>query len=361
MKIFIADKNNINVININKNELLNLKLKTYNGHETISIQYENNNYILTSNKKYKILETPDITNSFLDKKILNKTDKIYIYNIEQDEKIIIYSFIEIDNVPKYYNYKTDSLVIAGKYFVDSNLKLLNEENPEAEIKLTKNVNNEFTLETKELISQIYINNDAYSNQNIKNGDLVFYDGFYFTLINSMVIIFYSSDKVTANYNTSEIIENEKINYENLIKKNNNLSLEENYFKRTPKIKRKIEVKRFQIDAPSPKELKERMPIMYTMLPMLLMSMTSIVSSANVINSITLKERTLEESMPSLIVSGCMILAMIAYPILSHAYNKRRESKREIKRIEEYKDYIYEQKRKILEEIDFQKQILLDNF
>ena len=218
MKIFIADKNNINVININKNELLNLKLKTYNGHETISIQYENNNYILTSNKKYKILETPDITNSFLDKKILNKTDKIYIYNIEQDEKIIIYSFIEIDNLPKYYNYKTDSLVIAGKYFVDSNLKLLNEENPEAEIKLTKNVNNEFTLETKELISQIYINNDAYSNQNIKNGDLVFYDGFYFTLINSMVIIFYSSDKVTANYNTSEIIENEKINYENLIKK-----------------------------------------------------------------------------------------------------------------------------------------------
>ena len=67
--------------------------------------------------------------------------------------------------------------------MDSNLKLLNEENPEAEIKLTKNVNNEFTLETKELISQIYINNDAYSNQNIKNGDLVFYDGFYFTLIN----------------------------------------------------------------------------------------------------------------------------------------------------------------------------------
>lgn len=361
MKIFIADKNNINIININKNELLNLKLKTYSGNETISIQYENNDYILTSNKKYKILEDANLTNSFLDRKVLNETDKICIYNIEQDEKIFIYTYASMDTTPKYYNYKTDSLIIASKHFVDSNLKLLNDENLETEIKFSKNDNNEFTLEAKELTANIYINNEIYSNQNIKNGDKVFYDGFYFTLINSMIIIFYGTGKIIENCNISEIIEEEKINYENLIKKNNNLSLEENYFKRTPKIKRKIEVKRFQIDAPSPKELKERMPVMYTMLPMLLMSMTSIVSSANVINSITLKERTLEESMPSLIVSGSMILAMIAYPILSHAYNKKRESKREIKRIEEYKDYIYEQKRKILEEIDFQKQILLDNF
>ena len=42
----------------------------------------------------------------------------------------------------------------------------------------------------------------------------------------------------------------------------------------------------------------------------------------------------------------------------HVYKKHRESKREILRIEEYKDYIFEQKRKIQEEMEFQMAIMM---
>lgn len=359
MRIYITDKEYLNIINIDKNEMLTQKLKTFEGNDIVSIQYENNNYSIYSNKKYKILKEQDDINSFLDSKTIIENEEICIYNIEQNEKIFLYFYDTAEIPSKKFTYNSDSLIIAGKYFVDSNLKFINDENSETIIKLSK-VDNYYTLETKDLTKNIYINNNIYNGQKIENGNIIFYDGFYMTIIDKLISIYYGNDKITENCNISEITE-EKINYNEFIKSSSKNVFKEKIFKRTPKIKRKIETKKFTIDAPSPKELKESMPVIYTMLPMLLMSMTSIVSSANVINSITLKERTLEESMPSLIISGTMILSMIAYPIISHSYNKRRESKREIKRIEEYKDYIYEQKRKILEEMDFQKEILLNNF
>ena len=131
-----------------------------------------------------------------------------------------------------------------------------------------------------------------------------------------MFIYYGRDQLKLFKGINEEIDEEIIDYNKYVKQDNNIVINnETSFKRVPKIQRKIERKTFYIDAPSPQELKESIPIIYTMLPMLLMSMTSIVSSANVINNITMGEKTLEESLPSLIVAGCMVLAMILYPVI----------------------------------------------
>ena len=107
----------------------------------------------------------------------------------------------------------------------------------------------------------------------------------------------------------------------------NLLIKES-FKRVPQITRKIEKKVFSLDAPSQNELKENMPLLISVLPMAMMSMISVINSVNVINGILGGDKTVDQAMPSLIVSGLMILSMILYPIISNIYNKHRQSKRE---------------------------------
>ena len=130
---------------------------------------------------------------------------------------------------------------------------------------------------------------------------------------------------------------------------------------SPAIKKKIVSKSFSIDPPSSVELKEGNPLILTMMPMVLMSSTSMIMSFNIINNIRSGKSTWEDNKLSLIFSGVMIFTMILYPLIQNAYKKHRESKREIKRIEEYKDYIYEKKREITAEIEEQKDILSNNF
>ena len=364
MKAFVADERHLYINHIHENSLLNFWIKSFSKQNIINIKYEDNKYIIYSNKKYKIIDSEDQKDNYVDFKIIELENSYIIYDIEENKLIYIYILDDVDD--EYMKVKIEDgislLSIGGKYYVDSSIYFLDQKNNYSQI-IIKIIDNKYMLETKNLKYNIYINNNKYNNEEIKYNDLVFYDGFYFILINKYMYIYYGREKIKPFKNIiEEKIDEEIIDYAKFVKKSDNLVFNNEFaFKRVPKIQRKIENKVFYVDAPGPVELKENMPIIYTMLPMLLMSMTSIVSSANVINNITLGEKTLEESLPSLIIAGCMVLAMILYPIISGLYRKKRESKREIKRIEEYKDYIFEQKRKIQEEMQFQKDVLLNNF
>ena len=363
MRLFLTGDDHLYVNQIYEKPLLNTWIKNFAKKDIINIKKENNNHIIYSNKRYKIIDSVENNEKFLSSMIIEKDKKYSIYDTEENKYLFLYVFDDIDK--EYIKARIDDniekITIGGKYFVDSNIYLMEKDNDYSQL-IIDFINNKFKISFKDLKYNIYVNNNKYNNEEINYGDIVFCDGLYFIIINRYMFIYYGRDQLKLFKGINEEIDEEIIDYNKYVKQDNNIVINnETSFKRVPKIQRKIERKTFYIDAPSPQELKESIPIIYTMLPMLLMSMTSIVSSANVINNITMGEKTLEESLPSLIVAGCMVLAMILYPVIMHVYKKHRESKREILRIEEYKDYIFEQKRKIQEEMEFQKDVLLNNY
>ena len=362
MKLILTDSKHLVTKHIYKTEFLNVWIKNYYDKDIVNIKYNNDNIELYSNNRYKIVESDLRKEISVEKTSIELNQKYFIHDIEENKILELYVLDDIDE-----NYKkfrlingTGKIVISGKYFVDSDIVINRSDFEYSQITLRKNINH-YELDIKELPHNIYKENNILTNNKIKFGECIFINGIIFCFINDIVIVCYDQNSITYSKQSLEPLPNEFIDYKSYIIENNSNENNLINFKRVPRIQRKIEKKEFQIDGPGNQELKESMPVIYTMLPMLLMSMTSLVTIANTINAITLGEKTFEESLGALIVSGCMIIAMLLYPVIANSYRKKRESKREIKRIEEYKDYIYEKKRAIQAEMDFQKQVLCDNY
>ena len=357
MKYIITNKQKLYINDIIENN--ENWIRDNNENNIVKINYLNNELVGYSNKRYIFCD-----NNIQDKKIekleLISGNHYKINDVEENNDIILYILDEKKLESKIFLVDIN-FSIAGNSTVSAEIIINKEEYNYFQLNFKKD-DNKYILTIKDCPNTIYLNNDSITEDSIvlKFGDILFIDGTYLTLINNKLFI-YNCNKDIIIKKLKEVVK-DKYQYENYIEKNIKINNNKcKSFKRVPKIQRKIETKIFNIDSPSQVELKESMPLIYTMLPMFMMSMTSLVSIANIIDGVTLKEKTFEESIPSLIISGSMIIAMLAYPIITNVYSKHRESKREIKRIEEYKDYIYEQKRKILEEMEFQKSILLSNY
>lgn len=354
MKILIADGKILKEKIINEN---NKKIFfEYNDYlDFFSFDYIDNKIIFNKNDSYyEVL-------SNLKSNILDEYSKILIKSKIDNSKYKIYILPEYDSNYKKLEIKTNVITIGNNNINMSNIILTDKESSLFKININLNDDN-IILENKDSYD-IYINNVLKENINIyiKYGDLIFIDGIIFSIISNYIYIYNSNNNISIDKNcfNEEVIESIDINEYSIIKYIN--YNDNNPLNTSPVIKKKIIDKTVSIDPPSAVELKENNPLFLTMLPMVLMSSTTILMSLNILNNIKQGKTTWADNSISLIFSGVMIFTMILYPLIQNAYKKSKESKREIKRIEEYKDYIYEKKREIKEYMEEQKNILLNNY
>ena len=292
MKLILTDSKHLVTKHIYKTEYLNVWIKNYYEKDVINIKYNNDNIEMYSNNKYKIVESYLRKDISVDKTIININQKYYIHDIEENKMLELFVLEDIDE--NYKRFKiingTEQITISGKYYVDSDIVINGRDFEYSQIFLKKNIDH-YEIETKELKHNIYVENNINTSNKIKFGECIFINGIILCLINNIVIICYDQNSITYSKLALEPISIENIDYKSYILENDNIENSLINFKRVPKIQRKIEKKEFQIDGPGSQELKESMPVIYTMLPMLLMSMTSLVTIANTINAITLGEKT----------------------------------------------------------------------
>lgn len=133
----------------------------------------------------------------------------------------------------------------------------------------------------------------------------------------------------------------------------------NYFYRSPRFKRDIERKVFKIDSPPQSAIGEEIPFMLVLGPSLTMGMASMTSAAfSVMNA--MKNGNMVAAIPSITMSGSMLLGCILWPLLSKSYEKRKKRKKEAKRQKKYRIYLDEIAVKIQEEGLNQEEILREN-
>jgi len=333
----------------------------------INVEAKENKWIIKSNTEIKIsksLDNSNLTNiNYVDEIILEENNHYYLVDILNKENFILYTIPSYENMDNFivdYN-KVDKITIGNKKSdLNINNNLLKEK--ELVIEYDKNINS-IVLKKLNKDNKLFINNKLCDSSNLVSGDIIFYLGINIYYFGSLLLI--SNNKNDLQFNSLKLNKrisnvNETKDYTQFIDKDIKLYDKSNYFQRPPRFKRKIETKTFNIDEPTQKENQEEMPLIFTIAPMLTMGMMSLVSGVTALQRVLEGKSTLKDEFSSLLMCGCMMLSMILFPLAQKFYTKMKKKEKERKRRRKYKKYIDKKREEIFHEINFQKQVLIED-
>lgn len=325
----------------------NTKLINIEARDGKWVLYSTNEIDVVYNNEI-VKEIPIKKNEFYE---LNKNNTRYLIGIEE----------RFDKTTKQYKYDEKLLLIIGnnnKCNVVYNNSII--KNNYIEI---KNIGNKLTIETISELN-IYINKIAFKGKRLlKIGDLIDFYGVKIYILKDFLLLNNPHQKVTIDLNDTHLtpIRIKKDEDYNTHEVNDiDLYNKDNYFYKSPRMRRVIEKKEVKIDAPPRQEENKDAPILLTIGPMLTMGLISAVTLFNTINRIKIGKSTYEESWPSLATSGLMLASMILWPFLTRIYTKihNKLKKKEINR--RYNLYLEEKRKELALEEKLQREITIEN-
>ncbi len=332
--------------------------KNGNERKLLSIEEKNGEWVLKSNNDNKIIEEDRIINE-----VVLKNYSFQYVQIEKEEIALLYCCPVYDPNNIQIEVKNSVEFIIGKSQlckVIFNLPTVSDEH--AKLSYNNGIWQITDLNSK---FGTYVNNERIiGTRELKHGDIIFITGLKIIVLGDLIItnnpfnrVKYSSDIFSLFQKTETAIEpsDEEKNAELEVYEEND------YFFRSPRFRTIIEKEEMVIDPPPGKEKQEEVPFIYTMGPMMTMGMSSILSLYNTVDAISAGERSLQQSLPSLVMAIGMLASMLLWPLLTRRYQKKQKIKREKERQEKYGAYIEEKRNEIDLIMKKQKQILIENF
>lgn len=209
----------------------------------------------------------------------------------------------------------------------------------------------------------FLNEQSIRMKELKIGDTLFISGIYLIFMGSFCVITNPLNKLKISSVAFQKMEQSTYTYQNTeVPDLAELELyhENDYYQYTPRLRSRIEPKVVEIDDPPSSQIAEEMPLFYTLAPMLLMSMTSMVSGGMAIFRLASGEITFFNALPSLIMCIAMMGSAFIFPIITKRYNKKRQRQREELRQKKYSEYLEEKRKELDEIVREQTQILNEN-
>ena len=212
---------------------------------------------------------------------------------------------------------------------------------------------------------MYINNRSLKAPKyyLKNGDQINIYGLKIIVLPTLLLI----NNPGNNFKIEELLAKVKTYFltsgempKNIEIKDVDLYKKDDYFSKSPRLRRVIEQKEIELSKPPHLQDQQELPFILTIGPMLTMGVMSMVMLINTLDRIYLKETTLEDSWPSLVMSGAMLLSMLLWPLLTKRYNKKRQAKEKARIQEKYTNYLKEKEKELNNETIIQKEILIEN-
>ena len=321
-------------------------------NKIINIEAKDNSWYLYSTKNVSILSENNIVhgvNIEHDRVYYAKYDnKIYIIYARDDEKNELY----------YYRHNDLDLIIGNgeKYNICTSKIFKND----SKVRIYTENYNTF-LEANN--TNCYINGNIIENQKtpLLIGDRIWFYGVEIFLLNNHLIINTPNQEISMTELTPAGLIKENINYDKkyIDEELSDLKLynKEDYFTKSPKIRRTYNKKTINI-ADYPKlETKEELPVLLTIGPMLTMGMTSMVMLAQTISQLYIGDTTMDKAWAPLLTSAIMMLSTFAWPLLITFYNKTSKKRKYKKDCLEYAIYLDEIEKSLSEEVANQRNIL----
>jgi len=368
MKIILQDDKELLYFSLTKEVLGNFWISDSNNRNLVNIEAIDGKWVLKSNIDVKILQNNDNSNTLsnvnqIEQVVLSDYMSLYINELDKNKLYKVFCLPTYDNsveqlvvdLTKATNISLGSskkavLNCSLPDFADEQLNIIFEN------KSCKVINNNDNI-------PMYINNIREQEKQIFNGDMIFIDGIIIYVIGNIIVInnpnnviFYDSLKLAKRLLPTNLKQDYSTEQETFIE----VFSKNEYFQRPPRFKRLIEEKEFNIDPPiESKKDENEMPLVYTMGPMALMATTAIMSGATAIMKVMSGE-PLKDNLTPIIMACTMTGSTLVFPFLQKMYRKSSLAKFERKRRRKYKKYIDKKKNEILQEIEIQRQILIEN-
>ena len=322
----------------------------------INIEARDGTWVLYSTEDSSVIADNNIVQD-----VVIRENTFYILRRDEKNYLIFISELKNQKVLTYAYNKNIELIIGNSE--ECNIRYSCEYIHGAIAKIYFN-NNQLIIERLNNIN-IYINKKSLLQPNyfIKPGDKLDFYGLKIMFLSGLLLITFPQEKVyIAEANAK--IENyfletgpapEKVEVKDI-----DLYDANDYFSKSPRIRRVIETKTIKLSPPPEQNDNQELPMILTVGPMFTMGIMSLVMLINTANGIFSGETDLKDSWPSLVTSGAMLISMLLWPMLTKLYNKKMKEKRRKEIIEKYSKYLDEKKEELISEQKLQKEILIEN-
>lgn len=331
-----------------------------NGIEKNIINIEanqNKNWKIVSNSDYYVVENSKRVpfaiaeeNSFFTINNIYSSDKIYLFALNTYEKMNYYECNSELNIGLTIGSDSNSTICYKFNAMPNSCLSLKLDGPN--LILTNN-----DKETKVFVNDLIVPNSV----KIEIGDVIFVLGLKLILLkrDGNYIIGVSGNSVETFMKTINISHNSSLDRidEPQEEKEMEVYSKEDYFYRKPRFIYSINQISIRVDNPPSKLDKNEMPAILTIGPMLTMSMTSVMTFYTTMNNVNNGNQTMSNAIPSLVMSGAMMLSFLMWPLLTNRFQKRLEKKKEKERKKKYSAYIDSIKEKIQNEKINQQEIM----
>jgi len=326
-------------------------------NKLINVEAQNNNWILKSTPEVKVY---DIHGNYFEKVVL-EVNVFYILERE-GRKNLIYTENIFDNSFVKYKYNKQLNLIVGKS-QNCNIFYDNE--------LVKGELLSLKYENEQLTAQISAENLIYINQkkpstnkiDINFGDIIQLYGVKMILLNGVILINNPNNKIYINelvggiepfiFESSSDLINSEIKEKELYNENE-------YFSKSPRLRRTIQSRTIKIDEPPQINEERHVPMLYTVGPMITMAMYSVVNLVNTLIRISSGETTFSRSWTTLMISVGMMCTTLLWPNLTKKYTKKQNKKQRERNIKKYREYLAKIDKDLEQEVMLQKEILNEN-
>ena len=142
----------------------------------------------------------------------------------------------------------------------------------------------------------------------KNGDVINCFGFKLILAKDTIFVNspFSRALLINNLIKKDVVVRDEITDEEII--NEDLYGDNDYFLRSPRMRKKLEPLEMRIDSPPAKENMQETPLIMTLAPMITMAASSLVTLISTIQAVTEGQRTWKQAIPALVITGTMIIS-----------------------------------------------------
>lgn len=319
----------------------------------VNIEENNKKWVMNASSNYRILDN----NKFLETVELLPY-KFYILRSNNSQKLI-YVEDSIDSSFKTYKVEDNIQFVVGKN-KDNQISYDNIFVMGQHLALFyKNSHWSAQLAPK---TSIYLNKRLVNNNSLelKNGDVLYIYGLKIIVMANIIMINNPHDSVIIN---KDLFKPYEIHQEEFVydePREIDYYSEDDYFFKTPRLRRFIDTYELKFANPPSPEKKEDMPLILVLGPSLTMAIISVTMLLNIITSMTSGKTTFASSWTRLISCVAMLMASLLWPNLIRHYNKKKMKEKNIERQTKYRSYLDKKKKEMISEGINQAEILKEN-
>ncbi len=223
-------------------------------------------------------------------------------------------------------------------------------------------NGSLVLESSKPICYINDKLVADNNHPISNGDQVTIYGLKLIFVNNVLLLNNPGGKIQVKQSSNLKLFNLPADEapKAIDVKDNDLYSKNDYFSKSPRIRRTITTKKIDFSMPPKLSNGEGLPVILTIAPMLTMAATSLIMLFSTFDRINRGITTLRDSWSSLATASLMVVSMLLVPLITRFYNSKLQKRNKEEIIRKYSYYLGEKRKELESELKLQKDIIQES-